>query len=61
MCEINVGFYFFPFFVHNAFSIVTALFQFGHFPLARCIYGVWVSLVCAFFFFLLQALVSFLM
>ena len=54
MCEINIGFYFFPLFVLNAFSILifaTALFQFGHFSLARFIYGVCISLhgVCIFF------------
>ena len=49
MCEINVGFYFFPFFVLNAFSILifaTALFQFGHFALHMGCASVW----CAFFF-----------
>ena len=48
---------FLPFFVLYAFSILifaTALFQFGHFPLARFILGC-ASVWCAFFFFLLQA------
>ena len=44
----NVGFCFFPSFVLNAFSIfifATALFQFGHFPLARFIWGVRIIII----------------
>ena len=43
MRETNIGFYFFPVFALNAFSILifaTVLFKFGHFPLAHFIYGV---------------------
>ena len=45
MCEINVGFYFFPFFVLNAFSILIFATALGLLALCMGCASVW----CAYF------------